>query len=147
MIGVITVILATIASPAMAQTAPGSAEAAASVTAEAPIALGRAVRAGLVPVAQVRFALPPEKAGAPETFGGLLAFDVPSGGRYRVALGAVAWIDLVRDGKALASVAHGHGPACSGIRKMVDFDLTPGRYVMQVSGAPERVIAVEIMSE
>ena len=34
------------------------------------------------------------------------------------------------------SVTHGHGPACSGIRKMVEFDVKPGRYQLQIVNAP-----------
>ena len=63
-------------------------------------------------------------------------------GTYRVALGAGAWVDMLRDGKAIASTAHGHGPACSGIRKIVDFPLTPGSYVLQLAGSPDANIPV-----
>jgi hypothetical protein len=34
------------------------------------------------------------------------------------------------------SVTHGHGPACSGIRKMVEFEVTQGRYQLQIVNAP-----------
>lgn len=43
----------------------------------------------------------------------------------------------------VTSVAHGHGPACSTIRKTVDFDLKPGRYLLQV--ARSRTEAIRIM--
>ena len=52
---------------------------------------------------------------------------------YRIALGSGAWIDLISNGKPVISIAHGHGPACTGIRKMVDFDLKPGHYTLQIS--------------
>jgi hypothetical protein len=61
------------------------------------------------------------------------AFTITKGGRYRVALDQAAWIDIVRDGKALTSVAHGHGPNCTTIRKIVDFDLTPGAYTLKLT--------------
>ncbi|WP_084465566.1 hypothetical protein [Sphingobium quisquiliarum] len=35
------------------------------------------------------------------------------------------------------SVAHGHGPNCSGIRKMVDYSLHPGRYTLQIAANSE----------
>lgn len=38
---------------------------------------------------------------------------------------------------AQPAAAHGHGPACSGIRKMVEYDVTPGRYLVQIVNAPE----------
>ena len=50
-----------------------------------------------------------------------------------MALGSGAWIDVVKDGKAIESTAHGHGPDCSGVRKVVDFPLQPGSYTLQVA--------------
>ena len=71
-------------------------------------------------------------------------FQVARAGTYRVALGTSAWIDVVRAGRALPSQAHGHGPACTGIRKIVDFRLTPGRYVLQLSGTMATTLPVLI---
>lgn len=96
--------------------------------------IGVGARAALLPTPKVAYPRGPEKPGDPASSGGLFAFAVPVAGRYRVALGSGAWIDVVRDGNAVASAAHGHGPDCSGIRKMVDFDLRPGRYLLQISG-------------
>ncbi|HEX4272840.1 MAG TPA: hypothetical protein VHZ32_15725, partial [Rhizomicrobium sp.] len=47
--------------------------------------------------------------------------------------GAGPWIDVLKDGAAVTSGVHGPGPACSGIRKTVQFPLQPGRYVIQIS--------------
>ena len=55
-------------------------------------------------------------------------------GIYSIGLSTGAWIDLVAKGKALTSVAHGHGPICTGLRKMVDFRLAPGSYALQLAG-------------
>lgn len=99
----------------------------------AKIDLGHAIDAGLAPTPEVHYALRPEKPGGSVSFGGLYALNIERSGTYRVALGSAAWIDLVRDGKAISSSAHGHGPDCSGIRKMVDFALAPGTYVLQIS--------------
>jgi hypothetical protein len=52
-----------------------------------------------------------------------------------------------KDGAGVISSAHGHGPDCTGIRKMVDFALTPGRYTVQISAnaAPQiTVMALEV---
>lgn len=99
---------------------------------------GKAVDATLARTATVDYVLRPEKPGGSVSFGGLLGFTIAEAGTYRVALGSGAWIDVVKDGKAIVSSAHGHGPDCSGIRKMVDFPLTAGRYILQVAanGAP-----------
>ena len=65
---------------------------------------------------------------------------IAAAGRYGVAADGRVWIDLVADGKPLTSVEHGHGPACSGIRKIVWFDLTPGTYdVTLPKAATDRV--------
>jgi hypothetical protein len=69
----------------------------------------------------------------------MVVFDVVKAGVYRVALSAGAWVDVVQGGTIAQSVAHGHGPECSGIRKIVSFHLAPGRYVLQLvaSDVPE----------
>jgi hypothetical protein len=104
--------------------------------APAVIGVGRGARATLLPGDTVTYALPPARAGAAGTSGGVFAFEVARAGTYRVALGGGAWIDVVQGGTALASKAHARGPACSPVRKMVDFDLARGRYLLQVAGSP-----------
>lgn len=101
-----------------------------------PIRIGRGVRATLLPGAEVSYPVAPARPGAAGTSGGVFAFEVARGGRYRVALGAGAWIDVVQGGRTLASGAHDHGPECSPVKKMVDFDLAAGRYLLEVSGSP-----------
>lgn len=108
----------------------------------AVIQVGQGARATLLPGAEVNYSLVPEKPGAAGTSGGVFAFEVARAGTYRVALGAGAWIDVVRGGAAIASKAHGHGPDCSPVKKMVDFDLTPGRYVLQIAGSPTPTLAL-----
>ncbi|WP_298091581.1 homogentisate 1,2-dioxygenase [uncultured Sphingomonas sp.] len=101
----------------------------------AMLPIGTSVRAALHPFAELAFTVPPPpKASSPAAQGGLFAFSITRPGRYRVALDAPAWVDVVAAGRAATAVAHGHGPACSGIRKMVDFDLRAGRYLLQVAG-------------
>lgn len=99
------------------------------------IAPGKNIALTLQPIDSVTFPMPLERKPAPGTFGGVYHVTVATAGIYRVALQNGAWIDLVRDGKSLTSVAHTEGPPCSGIRKIVDFALQPGTYVVQISGA------------
>ena len=108
------------------------------------LTVGQAVRLTLLRTPQVRYPVRPEKPGGSVSYGGLIRLDVEQAGTYRVALGSAAWIDLVRDGKALTSSAHGRGPDCTGIRKIVDFELTPGRYTVQIAanGEPETTVLV-----
>lgn len=106
-------------------------------TSNARLMLGKAVNAQLHATPEVHYSLRPEKPGGSVSFGGLYVFTVAQAGTVRVALGSAAWIDVLKgshDGQAaIRSVAHGHGPDCSGIRKMVDFTLEPGSYVLQIS--------------
>lgn len=104
---------------------------------QATLTIGQAARLALVPAAETAYLLPPERAAQPTTFGGMVRFSVAQPGTYRVALGTAAWIDVIADGKAVSSSAHGHGPACTGIRKIVDFALQPGTYTIQLSGSTE----------
>lgn len=99
--------------------------------------MGKGIDGFLRATPQVRYVLRPEKPGGSVSFGGLYAFTVKEAGNYRVALGSAAWIDVVKAGAAVSSIAHGHGPDCSGIRKMVDFTLEPGEYLLQISANPE----------
>jgi len=100
-----------------------------------PVDIGKTTGLRLQPSDKVAFALKPERAPAPGSFSGVYSFNVATAGTYRIALSAGAWIDIVRDGKTLASVAHTEGPPCSGIRKIVDFTLAPGSYRLQLSSA------------
>ncbi|MEH3106471.1 MAG: homogentisate 1,2-dioxygenase [Sphingomonas fennica] len=108
--------------------------AAGTVARAAPLPIGQGALATLLPTPKVAYAVRPEKPGGSVSRGGLFAFTVGEAGRYRVALGSGAWIDVLAGSAPVPSVAHGHGPDCSGVRKMVDFDLRPGRYVLQVAG-------------
>lgn len=56
-------------------------------------------------------------------------------GTYGIALASRGWVDLYRAGDRtpLVSTQHGHGPDCSGIRKIVRYALQPGTYRVMVS--------------
>ena len=101
-----------------------------------------AARTGLLlhKAESLRYWIAPERRQDVFKFGGMIPVEVKRAGRLVIALDAGAWIDLVRDGKAQPSAAHGHGPACSGIRKTVEYDVTPGRYLLQIVNAPEQSI-------
>lgn len=108
------------------------------------IVVGRGVDLRLSPADGVATAVPAARPAEGGDTAGLALFQVTRGGTYRVALGGAAWIDVVRAGRTLPSVAHGHGPICTGIRKIVDFRLTPGRYVLQLSGSAAAALPVLI---
>lgn len=123
---------------------PLAAATAVTVLDRAQLQLGRAYQVTLSRTPEVAYLVQPEKPGGSVSYGGLLAVTVPRAGTYRVALGSSAWLDVLTDGAPVASTAHGHGPACSGVRKMVTFPLSAGRHVIQVSanGAPAVAVMV-----
>lgn len=111
----------------------------------AGFAAGEAVDMGLSPDGEVAYLSLPRGAGEEASFGGMAAVELAEAGRYRVALGDYAWVDLISDGVAAESVAHGHGPKCSPIRKIVEFELEAGRHTLEISGnaAPDiRVMVI-----
>ena len=108
----------------------------------AVLAPGRPASVTLAPSHDIAFSVTPAKPAGPTSYGGMLTLTVPTAGTYRVAIGAPAWIDMVSGGQAVAAVAHDHGPACSGIVKMVDFVLPAGAATIELSGAPTPVTTV-----
>ena len=103
--------------------------------------LGKPTLATLRPVTQVQFAAP-VPALVPKSHGGLFTLALKAPARVGIALSGAAWIDVVTDHINQPSVDHGHGPECSGIRKIVWFDLQPGAHVVQIANAPAREIRV-----
>ena len=98
----------------------------------------QAATVALHPVGDVRFVSAPEKRTDVSGYGGMLAVNVREAGTYQIALSAGAWIDVLKDGAAVASTGHDHGAGC----KIVSFALQPGRHVIQLSGNKEATIKV-----
>lgn len=121
--------------------ASGSIAAAAepAAVADALLTVGQGVRATLPPAGALKLPVTPKRPLTATSHGGLFAFEAASAGRYRVALGSGLWVEVIANGASLPSVAHGHGPACSPIRKAVEWDLRPGRYLLQLTGEPASV--------
>lgn len=103
--------------------------------------LGKPVVASLRPATQVQFPAKPGKA-QPKTYGGLFTLALKAPARVGIALSGPVWVDVVIGRSAAASVDHGHGPECSGIRKIVWFDLAQGVHIVQIANAPGRHIRV-----
>lgn len=104
--------------------------------------LGQAATLDLGP--GTHFLVPPGHKPAAGTFGGMVGFDVIDPATYRVAVGAGVWVEIVQDGKAVRSTAHQAGPACSAVRKTVDFTLAPGHYTLQLSGSTTPSVTFQI---
>ena len=109
------------------------------------LGIGRAADLRLAPLGEVQPRIAPGKVPPPGSYAGLAMFQVTRPGTYRVALGQKAWIDVIRGRAGIASSAHAMGPRCTGIAKLVDFPLRPGRYVLQLTGAAAQTLPATIV--
>ncbi|CAD7336150.1 hypothetical protein FIM10_04265 [Sphingomonadales bacterium 56] len=117
-------------------------ESAAGEAASAPrLILGKPLVATLRPSPQVQYAVKPHHQ-APKSYGGLFSLAVKTPARIGIGLSGPAWVDIVFRNSPIASTAHSHGPGCSGIRKIVWFDLTPGVHLIQLSGAASSQVRI-----
>lgn len=127
--------------------AAGDVEAVASgATLTAPPA--KAIAITLQPMESVTFAVPSsgKPKGDPATsFAGTLNFDsVAAAGLYQVSMSRVGWIDVVQNGKTLATEAHSGKSDCIGLRKSVRFNLDAGALSIQLSGVPDSTVKIAI---
>jgi hypothetical protein len=121
---------------------PLAAAASAAALGKASLVPGKAVAAELPQTSEVHFVTQPERPGGSVSHGGMFELKIDKAGTYVIGLGSGAWIDVLKDGKPLTSTAHSPGPACSTLRKMVDFPLEPGRYVLQISANADAKLPV-----
>lgn len=91
----------------------------------------------------VRYAAAPGQAPGLDSRSGMVSVTIPAPGTWRVALGAGAWVDLLEDGKPVASSAHGHG--CGTARKIVAFPLKAGPHVLQITSDAATAMRVMVM--
>lgn len=112
----------------------------------APIASGERISLGenravtLVPAEQITWLHTPERLPAPASLGATLTFDIRRAGNYSIAISGGAWIEVARADGLVRSTNHGHGPRCSGIRKIVEFKLQPGIYTLQISSGRDEIM-------
>ncbi|MBX3560929.1 MAG: hypothetical protein KF780_03855 [Sphingomonas sp.] len=99
------------------------------------ISLGRVTWIALSPVETLTWARAPERVPPAGTKGAIAVVEIAEEGSYAIALSDGAWVDVVAPTGHVRSAGHGHGPACSGVRKVVDYRLAPGSYHIQLSGA------------
>ncbi|WP_242122688.1 hypothetical protein [Sphingobium sp. Sx8-8] len=132
---------APLAEPWTSWTQSGTAIAGATASTAPRLILGKPVTATLRPGTQVQYAVPPGR-NVPKSHGGLFTLAVKSAARIGIALSEGAWVDAATGKTALPSVDHGHGPDCSGIRKIVWFDLAPGLHTIQIASAATPTIRI-----
>jgi hypothetical protein len=74
--------------------------------------------------------------GAESGYAGLATLDIKAPGKYRFALDAPAWIDVIADGGAMNPSGHQGAAGCTGPHKIVEFEFSVARRVtLQFSGA------------
>lgn len=133
--------------PALSGWGTGATIAASSDPRSAPgLSPGATATLSLHPSDHVDLIAPPQRKSAGASNAGYAAVEITTPGTYRVALSDRAWIEVLKDGKAIRSTAHGHGPRCSGMRKIVDFELAKGRHLLQISGNPTATLHVMVVA-
>lgn len=76
---------------------------------------------------------------------GVAAIDIARAGTLTVMISNRTFLDLARDGAVLNLIAEPGHPDCPGVRKALNFTVTPGRYLIQLSGSEERVTKLTTM--
>ena len=117
---------------------------AAPALAEVPLDPGQTATVRLSFQRDLVYPVAPPFTQPPANHGAILGIDIDEPGRYHVALGADGWIDLIRDGKALAAAGEGRGAPGSDIAKIVDFDLPVGHYTIALSGMAAGEVAITV---
>jgi hypothetical protein len=118
--------------------APVPAEAAASADGPRPeLVPDRPLALRLKPAGAVTFAQAPGQLRKVEAaHGGLVAVRVPAEGTWRIAASGPVWIDLIGPAGPVASSGHGRMAPCTSIRKVVEFALPAGTWLVQLNGNP-----------
>ena len=100
---------------------------------------GGTVQIGLLPQAEVKFAA---GKATRKGYAGLAAIDVPKAGTLQLAVDNKTYVDLVRAGKPLALAGEPKMKGCPGVQKVLDFKVAPGRYLVQLSGSPDKSVKI-----
>ncbi len=91
----------------------------------------------LRPAAEVTLPNPPGQVRkADNAHAGLVSVRIPAEGRWRIAASAPVWIDVIGPAGPVASTAHGRMAPCTSLRKVVEFPLPAGTWLVQLSGNP-----------
>jgi hypothetical protein len=115
-----------------------------AVVSGAELAGDGAFSLALQPMASVKYVVAPERQPKSfDTFGGFVTILAPShSGTYQITLSEEAWIDVVQDGRSLASSAFSGNEGCGFVRKSVRFEIAAGPVIIQISGAGADHIAI-----
>ena len=157
----IALLFAFAASGALAEEPSGCGSFAWNVDREIALLAGGAVEAGdaaldparpvavsltLKPFAEAELSRPPRRrpqGGA--GFAGAVYFTKADYGRYVVALSAPAWIDVIQKGQYADAVRHSGASGCETLRKVVEFEVLPEPFIVQLSGADSPAIKMVVV--
>lgn len=92
---------------------------------------------------KIRLNRPYEITSGPRDKGYQFSVDMP--GLYQVAVDKKLWIEVVENGSPLPSLRHERAAACTGMHKIVTFQLARGRHVLKFKDAPSGTIRLLIM--
>jgi len=121
--------------------------AAAKTAGPAPaLAVDKLYEISLTPQSNVSFVLAPDKkALADGAFAGLVTLNVPTAGKYRVSISDAFWIDVIADGKFVATDDFTGVHECHAPRKIVQYVLPAGHdLVLQFSNANSASLRVTV---
>jgi hypothetical protein len=98
----------------------------------------------LAPREQVHLAAAPARKnhGAETGFAGLVRLHISAPGSYRVSIAAQAWIDVVGDNMLIGSSDFAAAHGCDAPHKIVQYDLQPGTFLLQLTGATSQHVRV-----
>lgn len=108
--------------------------------------LGGAIRLALVPFADAKLPMNPERMPKQaDSFAGFVKIAaLPNAGSYHITLSEGAWIDVVQDGHYVKSGPFSGVEGCEGIRKSVTFNLPAQPFSVQVSSVKVNAIGLVV---
>lgn len=90
----------------------------------------------LAPNQQVQLPAPNKRAhGASTGSAGLVRLQITKPGSYRISVGSQMWVDLASGSMLIGSSDFSGQHGCDAPHKIVQYDLQPGTFVLQLSGA------------
>ena len=110
------------------------------------IAVDRLYDLKLTPQDQIAFTVPPGKTMLTDgAFAGIAVFKIGTPGAYRVSVNVPFWIDVVADGKLVATKDFQGQHGCDAPHKIVEYTLSaPGSFVLQVSGSAQADVRLTV---
>jgi hypothetical protein len=122
--------------------APGITTVTSGAEIEAPV--GKAVSIKLMPFADAKLPMPPERAprAADANAGFIKLGALKQASNYHITVSAGGWIDVIQDNHLVKSRSFSGALGCEGVRKSVTFDLVAAPLTVQFSGVPADAIGM-----